>query len=211
MHDVEKADDEESVAEHKESSLRLFCAIELPKEVRAQVATYIATLREAAPRARASWDREEKLHLTLKFFGDVEENRLGLLTGALRRAASLIDPFELKLSGTGAFPPSGSPRVLWLGVTDASGSMIRLHQQIEDECARSGFAREHRRFRPHLTIARLRSREGAGRLAALHKSTGFETPAFKVTEIVLIRSELLPQGSRYTTLEKIELKARAEG
>ncbi|HEY0319925.1 MAG TPA: RNA 2',3'-cyclic phosphodiesterase [Pyrinomonadaceae bacterium] len=193
------------------SGLRLFCAVELPQEIRAQAARYIATLRESKPRGRVSWDSEEKLHLTLKFFGDVEEGRVTQLAGALERAASLINPFELGLRGTGAFPPAGLPRVLWLGVTDSSGRLDKLHQHIEDECARTGYARERKRFNPHLTIARLRSTEGARSLAALHKSLEFEAPAFPVTEIVLIRSELGAHGSRYTKLKNIGMKSRDEG
>jgi RNA 2',3'-cyclic 3'-phosphodiesterase len=187
--------------------LRLFCAIELPQEIRARAAGYIARLRQAEPDARASWDRQEKLHLTLKFFGDTREERVHFLAGALERAASLVNPLEVAIRGTGAFPPSGQPRVLWLGVTEQSGGLDKLHRRLEDECAGVGFARERKRFHPHLTIARMRSPEGARKLAALHKSMEFEAAAFTVTEIVLIKSELLPGGSRYTTLSRHELKA----
>lgn len=189
------------------TALRLFCAIELPPEVRARAAGYAAGLRARAPEVRASWEREEKLHLTLKFFGDTEEDRVQALTEALERAASLINPFELVLHGTGAFPPSGSPRVLWLGVSEPSGLLNKLHEQVEDECSRRGFARERKRFNPHLTIARLRSPEGARRIAALHKGMDFETEAFSVTEIVLIKSLLGPQGSSYTKLSHHKLKS----
>lgn len=186
--------------------LRLFCAIELPQEVRARAADYMARLREAAPDVRASWEREEKLHLTLKFFGDTQEERVQELMKALERAASLVNPFELVLHGTGAFPPSGSPRVLWLGVSDPAGLLNKLHAQVEEECSRIGFGRERKRFNPHLTIARLRSHEGASLIAALHKSLEFEAEAFTVTEIVLIKSELLPQGSRHTRLSHHKLR-----
>ena len=188
------------------SLLRLFCAVELPQEIRAQAARHIVALREAAPGVRASWERQEKLHLTLKFFGDVEEDRVPQLAGALESAASLVKPFELTLRGTGAFPPSGLPRVLWLGVADPSGRLLKLHQRIEDECARSGFARERKRFNPHLTVARLRSPEGARKLASLHKELEFEALAFNVTEFILMRSELAPQGSRHTPLKEIRMR-----
>jgi 2'-5' RNA ligase len=192
--------------ERQPESLRLFCAVELPPEVRAKAARYITRLREAAPNARASWDREEKLHLTLKFFGDTEEERVEQLKDALERAASAINSFELALEGTGAFPPSGLPRVLWLGVKDSSQQLIRLHQRIEDECERHGFTRERKRFHPHLTIARLRSHDGAKQIASLHKSMEFETEAFSVTQIVLIKSDLSPQGSRYTKIGQYRLR-----
>lgn len=188
------------------SRLRLFCAIELPQEIRARAAAYMARLREDAPDVRASWEREEKLHLTLKFFGDTEESRLEHLTEALQRAASVINSFALSLQGTGAFPPSGLPRVLWLGVTDSYAGLDKLHRQLEDECASVGFARERKRFHPHLTIARLRSGEGAKRLAGLHKAMKFESQSFRVAEIALIKSELLPQGSRHTAISHHKLK-----
>jgi 2'-5' RNA ligase len=191
--------------------LRLFCAVELPQEIRARAARHIASLRERAGDVRASWEREEKLHLTLKFFGGTEEEKVPPLMEALERAASLINSFELALSGTGAFPPSGSPRVLWLGVTDTSSGLQKLQHSIEEECARLGLARERKRFHPHLTIARLRSPEGARRLAGLHQSMEFETEAFAVSEIVLIKSDLGPQGSRYTTMGKAKMKENAEG
>jgi RNA 2',3'-cyclic 3'-phosphodiesterase len=193
-------------AEHTGAPLRLFCAIELPREVRAEVARHITTLRESAPDVRASWDREEKLHLTLKFFGDVEEKKIEQLIAALRRAASFVSPFDLNIRGTGSLPPKGPPRVLWLGVSDPSGRFAELHRQAEDECARSGFARERKPFHPHLTVARLRSPAGARRLATLHQGMEFEAPAFTVTEIVLMRSELLPHGSRHTKLSGHQLK-----
>lgn len=186
--------------------LRLFSAIELPQGVRARAASYIAKLREAAPEVRASWEKEEKLHLTLKFFGDVEASRVAELSAALERAASLVDAFELRIQDTGAFPPSGHTRVLWLGVRDSSGRLDKLHQEIETECARLGFPPERKRFHPHLTIARLRSPEGARALAARHKGMEFETEPFAVREVVLIRSELLPQGSRYTKISSHKMK-----
>src|SRR3712207_2900236 len=79
---------EEERASHPSTHLRLFTAIELPVEIRARAASFIKTLREAEPEARASWEREEKLHLTLKFFGDIEAQRVEQLSGALSRAAS---------------------------------------------------------------------------------------------------------------------------
>ena len=187
-------------------SLRLFCAIELPGPLRAKAARYMADLREAAPDVRASWDREEKLHLTLKFFGDVEEDRVPQLKGAIERAASRTSPFELAIHDTGLFPPRGIPRVLWLGVADPYGGLEKLHHYLEDECASLGIERERKRFHPHLTIARLRSPEGARKLAGIHKSRGFEPEAFQASEVILMRSQLGPHGSRYTKLSQHPLR-----
>lgn len=200
--------EEETSKLYSERRLRVFCAIELPPEVRAQAARYIESLRAGRPEVKASWDREEKLHLTLKFLGEIEAGRVELLASAIERAAAHTNLFELVIRGTGAFPPGGRPRVLWLGVVDESGELARLHQSLEDECAREGFPREEKSFHPHLTIARLRRPEGARRLADLHKSMAFETSAFSVHEMVLMRSELSPRGSSYTALSRHRLEKK---
>src|SRR6266481_2463601 len=95
---------------------RLFIAIELPSNVRRTLADHIQRLRKALPEASASWAREENLHLTLKFLGDTELNRVEALSQAIQRAANAAEPFEINIEGCGAFPPNGAPRVLWVGV-----------------------------------------------------------------------------------------------
>src|SRR5207237_1309164 len=149
--------------------LRLFCAIELPAEVRARAQQHLVQLRESAPHVKASWERAEKMHVTIKFFGDVEAERVALLTEATARAASAVSSFALTLAGAGVFPPGGNPRVLWLGVQDANGRLAQLQQRLEDECAAAGFARDPRPFHAHVTLARLRAANAAARrLARYH-------------------------------------------
>ncbi len=181
-----------------QTRLRLFCAVELPETVKALVGEYIKSLRTQFPNVRASWERTEKLHLTLKFIGDVEENRLELLRRAATLAAARHAAFQISIAGTGLFPPKRAPRVLWLGICDPDEGLLRLQRDLEKECETEGFQREARTFRPHLTIARLRSPEGARALTDCHTQSSFETQRFTVSELVIIRSELLPGGSRYT-------------
>ena len=179
---------------------RVFCSIELPDALKSLVGEHARLLREAFPRVRASWERPEKIHITLKFLGDVEVSRVEELSRAAGRAAATVEPFELTIAGPGAFPPHGPPRVLWLGIEDASGKLSNLHRSLEDECAAAGFQRDLRPFKPHLTVARIRTPHGARELAAAHRSTSFESQRFNVSELVLMRSELGPGGSRYTPL-----------
>src|SRR5215210_7270469 len=101
--------------------MRIFCAVDLPDDVRAQAAAHIARLREAATNAAASpskisWERAEKLHLTLKFLGELEPGRIEALKRAAQRATERVEKFALTLAEAGAFPPRGNPRVLWLGL-----------------------------------------------------------------------------------------------
>jgi RNA 2',3'-cyclic 3'-phosphodiesterase len=186
----------------RSSLLRVFCAVEFPAEVRARAAEHVARLRSIVPEVRASWERTEKLHITLKFLGEIAPKRVEALSGAALLATQDMHPFMLALSGTGAFPPRGSPRVLWLGIADSSGALVRLQSRLEKECQAAGFAREERSFHPHLTIARIRSPQGARTLAQAHQEMGFEAIEFTVTELVLMRSELGPGGSRYTEISQ---------
>ena len=193
-------------------SWRVFIAIELPRTVRRKIKEHIDRLRTSLPEARASWTREENLHLTLKFLGDVPVDRVEPLSQALLRAAKLSPPFEMVIQDCGVFPPRGKPSVLWIGAgTHASGvlpptkplsSAQLLHGAIEDECAKVGFVRDKRSFHPHLTIARLRNPQGARRLADLHQEIGFNELSVQVTEVCLIRSELSSAGSRYTVIAR---------
>src|SRR5437764_12754653 len=172
---------------------RMFCAIELPEALRSRVGEHARRLREAFPHVRASWERPEKIHIPLKFLGDVEVSRVEELSRAAGRAAAHVEPFELTIAGPGAFPPHGPPRVLWLGIEDASGQLSRLYRSLEDECAAAGFPREPRPFKPHLTVARIRTPHGARELAAAHRETSFEPQNFTVLELVLMR-RVLRQG-----------------
>ena len=181
-------------------SFRTFIAIELPGDVRARVAQHIACLRRELPDVRASWNREDNLHLTLRFLGNVPVNDITKVSDAVASATKLLSSFELTISDCGTFSPHGRPGVLWIG-TQASG-LQTLHAAIENELAQVGFTRESRPFHPHLTIARLRHSQGARPLADLHKSSGFAPIAIAVSEVVVFKSELLEQGSKHTAISR---------
>jgi 2'-5' RNA ligase len=185
--------------------MRIFCAIELADEARERIAAQIAILRDTLPAARAArWEATEKLHLTMKFLGEVAESRLDDLSSALSGAARDVETFEAVLAGAGAFPPRGATRVLWLGMGDEAGELQRLQRRLEEECATSGFPLESREFHPHITLARTgrMNASDARQLARAHLALEFTPVTFDVHELVLMQSELTPRGSRYTVLSR---------
>jgi 2'-5' RNA ligase len=184
---------------------RTFCAIELTDQFRAQLADHAQQLRQAVPEASASWSRPENIHLTLKFFGNVPTGRLAKISAAASRVAGEFSPFQIRIGGTGVFPKASRPQVLWIGVEDPSDRLSELQHRIEEECAREGFAKENRGYKPHLTIARLRRPEGARKLAETHLQIKFGFMEVRVNEFVLFRSPLSPKGSIYTVISKHEL------
>lgn len=198
-------DADHSTATDDKPDLRVFIAVELPREIKESAARPAARLRGEFPRARASWERPEKIHITLKFIGDVAAARVENLARAAARAASQSRPFEIAVAGAGVFPPKGLARVLWLGVEDAGGGLALLWRRLEDECAAEGFGRERRALHPHVTVARLRTPEGARELAERHRRAAFPPESFTVAEIVVVRSELAPGGSLHTPLSRHKL------
>jgi 2'-5' RNA ligase len=184
------------------SDWRVFCAVELPDLVRARLEDHILRLRKDVPEAAASWSRVENIHLTLKFFGNVEVKRIQKIAEAAERAVNEFPAFQIGIGGTGVFPRPSRPQVLWIGVSDPSGQLSSLQARFEKECDAEGFAKEDRAYRPHLTIARLRKPEGSRRLAEAHLAMRFEAVEVAVKEIVVFRSELSPKGSTYTKLSR---------
>ena len=183
---------------------RVFCAIELPTSLREQLAGHISSLRSATE-ANASWSSPESIHLTLKFLGEVEVERVARVSSAVAAAVTSLAPFKIRAEGAGAFPPRGAPRVLWIGINDAEGKLVDLHARIEAEFAKAGFPKESRPFRPHLTLARVRKPVGASALAAAHKERPFTPGDITVSELAVIRSELSSRGSKYTTISNHQL------
>jgi 2'-5' RNA ligase len=188
---------------------RIFCAIELPATVRELVLRHIADLKAAVPDAHASWGREANLHLTLKFLGEVPQSSVQDFSNAVSRAVAEVKPFSIRLEQTGAFPKHGQPRVLWIGINDPTSKLGELHARLEEESAQAGFAKEARPFHPHLTVARLRKPEHARTLAVAHKQLEFEPVVIAVAELLVIRSELSSEGSKYTVVSRHPLDSSA--
>lgn len=185
--------------------MRAFIAVNISEEARRLAAERINFLRARFSDLRVGWDKPEKLHLTLKFLGEIPPEKLPQIISAVENAAKEIEPFSLSLEGAGAFPPRGAARVLWLGVKDESQNLSELQKRLENEFEQIGFERERRIFKPHLTIARLKEPAKSRSLTDLHVKTEFTAVNFAVSEIVVYKSDLRPTGSVYTQLDKIRL------
>ena len=185
---------------------RIFVAVDVSDEARHTVAAYIETLRNEFPKVRVGWDKAEKLHLTLKFLGDANEKEVAELQNILDKISTNISNFKLQISKTGVFPDAKKPRVLWINVIDEQGNLAKISDLLESECEKIGFARESRKFIPHLTIGRIREPNNAKELAQRHLQNIFAPVEFEVSEIVIYESKLLPTGSDYSVVSKFALK-----
>lgn len=163
--------------------------------------------RAFGPQDPVRWVPSHQFHFTLKFFGDIEESAAQRAADLLGGVAAQTQPFLLEVAGLGAFPAPGRPSVLWCGVGQGKEPLVALAARVEEAMAQAGFPREQRPFKPHLTLGRVR--EGAPVPPAVVEALQ-QTPssygAWRVERLVLMRSELLPAGPRYTELSEARLR-----
>ena len=160
-----------------------------------------------------AWVPSSNLHLTLKFLGEQDDGGLAEAVLALEEAAAGSAPFALTLHGVGAFPGMERPRILWVGVAGGALTVRAFQSKVEAALERRRFTPDSRPWHPHLTIGRVfdprRWRRDAGpalREAIARAATmGFGT--LDVSRVVLMRSDLLASGARYTELRSVGLAA----
>lgn len=181
---------------------RIFVAIDISQVVREEAIAFAEELRQEFQNLRVGWEKPEKLHLTLKFLGDIDEEQLESLSRAVAETANQISKFNLRISGTGAFPSPRNARILWLGIKDENDNLLKVNDVLESECEKRGFAKEKRNFKAHLTIARLREPHKSKELVEKHLQNNFEAGEFSVSEIVIYESRLQKSGSIYSVVSK---------
>jgi len=164
----------------------------------------VAPLRAAEP--ELAWVHEEKLHLTMKFLGDVDDAGVARLARAADAVAARHRPFEMTLGGVGAFPNFRRARVVWMGV-ESEPRLELLHHDLEIACAEAGFEVEGRPFRPHITLARVRTPLGLDRakpLARAARRVAFAASG-GVPALGLLASTPGSSGARYRRLHAATL------
>ncbi|MHB9146192.1 MAG: RNA 2',3'-cyclic phosphodiesterase [Symbiobacteriia bacterium] len=196
-------------------TVRCFVALELPAGVRQRLTALLERLSREHPEFR--WVAPDTLHLTLKFLGDVEEQRLPEVEAAIKQAVgawaagpldtsaqAAAQPLQWSLHGAGTFPGRGRrARVIWLGL-QAGRDLLKLQQAVDESLAACGFIRADRPSSQHLTLAR--SRSPIGEPAPWVDELAGETFGDVQSEqIVVFRSTLTPSGPIYTPLAKIPL------
>jgi 2'-5' RNA ligase len=181
--------------------MRTFIAIEIPSEINSALAALQTKLRRAG--ADVSWTKPENLHLTLNFLGEVDEQSIVEVEKVCVSLAAEFQPFTLSLNDTGVFPNTRQPRVLWAGLSGEVDNVYEMHTRLDERLALIGIKRDEKRFHPHLTVGRLKSNKNTRELLALADAHQLPALSFTVTEIVLMKSELHPAGSEYTTIAKV--------
>lgn len=185
--------------------IRSFIAINIPAGVKQMIAEAQYELKETG--AAVKWVKPDIIHLTLKFLGNIEENQVQEIKEKMIESAKEVPSFSMDVTHVGVFPNLRYPRVIWVGLEEKSGKLLTFQKNIEKNLEPLGFEPEGREFSPHLTIGRVKSAKGRGRLANMleSKQNSQFNESISVNEINLMKSELKVSGPIYTILETIGL------
>mgnify|MGYP001027953397 CR=1 FL=1 len=188
--------------------VRSFIAVELPSEIRAELASLEERLK-ARRHPFVKWVDSESIHLTLKFLGNIALATVPQIIDAITKIAQPISPFRLQMGGLGVFPNWQRPQVVWVGIGGEVGKLAILQRDMEAALSPLGFPPESRSFKAHLTLGRLRERtspKDKQKFGEWVTSIKFETAlSFEVNALSLMKSQLTPSGAIYSQLASIEL------
>ena len=188
------------------AALRTFIAIDVPPAVLDTITRIQNRFKSLG--LHASWVKPGNIHLTLKFLGDTDPDRIPGIQNKLTETLAPFAPFRLSLDLAGVFPNTKSPRVLWVGLKDDEETLETLQSDIEKTLESMGFPMEQRPFSPHLTLARIKSPKGKKELKdeldAVNQE-GIDSHPFDAGAIHLYESQLTPKGSIYTVLANFKL------
>jgi 2'-5' RNA ligase len=177
--------------------MRLFVAFDLPNAVRHALATLAQRLKPECRAAR--WVRPESMHVTLKFLGETDPQKLSEIRAALAPIRS-AQPVAMDFRVLGFFPNEFKPRILWCGV-QATPNLAELAAAVEEALEPLGFARETRAYSPPLTPARLEPNDALENLVrAADALKSYDFGAAREPEFHLFQSVLKPSGAQYSKL-----------
>ena len=166
----------------------------------------VALLRELAnSRADLKIVKPDLMHVTLKFLGDTETDIIDDIGSSISEAIKGVEPFDIRLSGMGAFPSMSNIRVVWVGMKDGA-QLAEIAKKLDSSMTQLGFERDRKGFVPHLTLARARSGRNMANVQEIIKSNGVtDFGTYRIDRILLKKSVLSPAGPAYSTVREVTL------
>lgn len=178
-------------------TIRSFIALELPEPVIEHLIS--VQLKLEMSQGKINWEKKDKLHVTIKFLGDVTENNLVKISNLLEILVQRFNTFELSLDRLGYFKSNGIPRILWAGLNE-NCNLTKLAGEIDILCSEFGFEREKRKFKPHITLLRIKNEGIIKNLKPIEK-IDFGELKFEAEKVTLFQSILSRNGSVYKPIK----------
>ena len=184
------------------SQIRAFLAIDLDDDLKPKINKVIKQFKQIDTNIK--YVELLNLHLTLKFFGEIDTEGLKLLESKIANVVSEFKPFNVKIKGCGAFPNNNHIKVIWVGI-DEDSIIKELHDKLDSEFVKLGFDKD-KRFSTHLTIGRMKSAKNKNQVkSAIEEFSNIEIGEMTVANITLKKSTLTPSGPMYEDLKVFEL------
>lgn len=185
-------------------TIRAFIALKLPDNILSFINKIQKNLKQYGFPVR--WVKPENIHLTLKFFGNIDKSDLSDIKAALNECSGCYSALNLFAKGIDVFPSIMRPRIMWVGVLGDTSLLLSLQNTLDKRLEESGFKKDEKPFKGHLTMGRFKDKVNNEKLIEiLRKYQNVDPEAFTAKEIVLFKSDLKPQGPVYTELFKMLL------
>jgi len=186
-------------------SIRAFIALELSDEARGELSRVEGLLKKAD--ADVKWAAPEAIHITLKFFSNIPEEKVSSVAESLKTVASRTHPFDITLSGIGVFPGWTRPTVLWVGINKGRGPLAELAGLVRSAMREEGKNKEEHSFSPHITIGRIKSGRNRADIKNIADSIEIASISTHISRIVFFKSFLTKEGAHHTVLSTCNLTA----
>ncbi|MFC1567071.1 RNA 2',3'-cyclic phosphodiesterase [bacterium] len=176
--------------------MRAFIAIELSDDLKEKIFKLQNKLRDALD-GKIKWVEKENFHLTLKFLGDIKQDKLDELFEKIKKPISKIESFKIELKNIGFFPNKKFAKVIWIGVSEQGKSLTTISSCIEQTSEKSD-----KEFHAHISLGRVKGKIKMGNLNSMNQSLDF----CEVRKVSIIESEITQTGPIYKTYREIKLK-----
>jgi len=192
--------------------IRTFVAVDINHNIREYIHKTIEKYKKIGG---IRWVAKENIHITLYFFGNVEEKILPLIREVVENAVSMVEPFSVEISGISAFPSLSRPRVFWVGVKNPGGELSVIYKNVVNglkgiELSGTGIEIENRDYTPHLTLGRVKGKFDRGLIDNLEEEGRKNFGTLLVDSVVLYRSILGREGPVYNALNTFNLRREME-
>jgi len=185
--------------------MRLFIALPLPASVENSLAVIIDDLKTKG--GKVKWVKPQNIHITVRFLGETDKGLIPDIRNIMDNVGSKYNSYNLTIDRLGGFPNLNKPRVIWAGLKDDDqiNIMARMVKEVEYDIRKLGFDPEEKRFRPHLTLGRIKVAKGLEELLDSLRSYQLESFSCKLNKLRLFKSTLTPQGPIYECLHEVML------
>jgi len=188
--------------------MRVFIAIDIGEEIRAALRDLQQQLQSKVDikKSDVKWVNPENIHLTLKFLGEIKDEKVAEVCNITEDVAGRHKNFELDVESVGCFG-GRSVRVVWVGVGRGCDNLLELQKDLDEQLASAGWPQEARKFTGHLTLCRVRNPKAGVQLAQASEAYGdFRLGTMSADSVTVYQSQLRPTGPIYTVLGDYKLQ-----